>query len=210
MSRGEGATHHRAVIHLALITLLVAALGAAAAARGPEPSAHPGPPRSDAVPCQAGQLAARLATRPPTPGREHVLLVLANRGSSSCGMFGFVGLEMLAPDGSALATDLQRAGAGRPAMEVVVPPAGEAAALLSWTTFSTDEACVAPAGVEVTPPNDTAGLVLAWPTTSLVCRFGQIDLEPVHPVAAARSRASTAGLEAEARPMSSALDRGPA
>ncbi len=209
MSRGEGATHHRAVILLALIALGVAGLGAAAAAE-PAPKAHPGPPQSGAVPCQASHLAARLATRPPTQGREHVLLVLSNRGSSSCGMFGFVGLEMLAPDGSVLATDLQRAGASRPAMEVVVPPAGEAAALLSWTTFSTNEACVAPAGVEVTPPNDTEGLVLAWPSAGLVCRFGQIDLEPVHPVAAARSRASTAGLEAQPRTMPRVLNRGPA
>ncbi|GEM_PF-2312181 len=210
MSRGQAATHHRAVILLALIALGLGGLGATAAAAGPTPTAHPGPPRSGAVPCQASQLAARLATRPPTPGHEHVLLVLSNRGSSSCGMFGFVGLEMLAPDGSALATNLQRAGATRPAMEVVVPPAGEAAALLTWTTFSTDEACVAPAGVEVTPPNDTTGLVLPWPTTSLVCRFGQIDLEPVRPVAGARSRASTAGLEAQPRTMPGVLNRGPA
>ena len=111
MSRGEGATHHRAVILLALIALFVVGLGATTAATGPAASApaHSGPPRSGAVPCQASQLAARLATRPSTPGREHVLLVLSNRGSSSCGMFGFVGLEMRAPDGSALATDMQRA-----------------------------------------------------------------------------------------------------
>jgi hypothetical protein len=202
MTRGEGATHDRAVILVALVGLLVGGLHATAAATaGPlrsTPNRHA--VQSGAVPCQARQLAARLATRRPTPGREHVLLLLLNRGASSCGMFGFVGLEMLGADGSALTTDLQRAGTSRPAVEVVIPPAGEAASQLSWATFSVDEACVAPADVEVTPPNDTGGLVVPWPTASLVCRLGQIDLEPVHAVAAARSRTSVAALEARAAP----------
>jgi hypothetical protein len=182
MTRGEGATQHRAVTLLALLVLLTTGIGATAAGAAGSVPARPVVPRSEAQPCAASQLGARLATRPSTPGRERVLLVLSNRGTSSCGMFGFVGLEMLAPDGSALTTDLQRSVSSRAATEVVVPPAGEAAALLTWVTFRADEACVAPAGAEITPPNDTAALVVPWPTATLVCRFGQIDLEPVHPV----------------------------
>jgi Protein of unknown function (DUF4232) len=214
MTRGEGATHHRAVPLPALVGLLTAVtFTTAAALPGPPRSAPEGSPaRSSEAPCRASQLGARLATRPPTPGREHLLLVLSNRGATSCGMFGFVGLEMLGSDGSTLATDLQRAETSRPPMEVVVPPAGEAAARLSWTTFSTDEACVAPAGVVVTPPNDTSAVVLPWPTTGLVCRFGQLDLEPVHAVTAVRTRppAATSGAQAAAARPVAPLDRGPA
>jgi len=183
MTRGEGATRHRAVTLLALLGLLTSGIGATGAGAARIAPGRSVVARSAARPCEASQLGARLATRRSTPGREHVLLVLSNRSASSCGMFGFVGLEMLAPDGSALTTDLQRSVSSPIATEVVVPPAGEAAALLSWATFEADEACVAPAGAEITPPNDTAALVVPWPTATLVCRFGQIDLEPVHPVA---------------------------
>jgi hypothetical protein len=214
MTRGEGATQHRAVILVALVGLLLGGTTVTAAATAGSARSRLGrapTPRPAAVPCQAGQLAARLATRPPTPGREHLLLVLSNRGASSCGMFGFVGLEMLGPDGAALTTDLQRAGTSRAAMEVVVPPAGAAASLLSWTTFSSDEACVAPARIEVTPPNDSAGLVVPWPTASLVCRLGQIDLEPVQPVAAAHARAPAGAAAAPATAVPRhGVDLGPA
>jgi len=95
-------------------------------------------------------------------------------------MFGFVDLRMLEPDGEALLTDVQRADTNRPATDVVVPPAGQASAQLSWVGIESREACVAPTGLEITPPGDTKSLVATWPVSSLVCQDGELDIEPVH------------------------------
>jgi Protein of unknown function (DUF4232) len=137
-----------------------------------------------ASPCQARQLSVSFSNK---RGRfDHsyrVLLVLTNTAAVPCGMFGFMDLRMLEPDGETLVTDVQRADTSRPAAEVVVPPAGQASAQLSWGGLESSEPCVAPTGLEITPPGDTQFLVAIWPVSrSLVCRYGELDIEPIRRV----------------------------
>jgi hypothetical protein len=95
-------------------------------------------------------------------------------------MVGFLGLQMLGADGQALLTDLERGTVLRPATEVVVPPAGRASTLLSWADVDSEQGCVAPTGIAITPPNDTQVVAATWPVVGLVCQYGEIVTAPVH------------------------------
>jgi hypothetical protein len=95
-------------------------------------------------------------------------------------MVGFLGMRMLDADGQALLTDVERGSALRRATEVTVPPSGHASAPLSWADVDSEQGCVAPAGLAITPPNDTRVVATAWPGVGLVCRYGELETAPVH------------------------------
>lgn len=179
MTSWHGSIHRSA----ALLALLVLVPGGHLALSVPR--SHAGPAdgsasSSDLVPCQGHQLSASFTMTRVTRGRHRVVLVLTNAGPSPCGMVGFLGIKMLAADGQALLTDVERGTVLRPATEVVVRPAGQASTLLSWADVDSEQGCVAPAGVAITPPNDTQVVATTWPVVGLVCQYGQIETAPVH------------------------------
>jgi hypothetical protein len=135
-----------------------------------------------ASPCQTRQLSVSFTNKRGSFDHSYrVLLVLTNKAAVPCGMFGFMDLRMVEADGESLITDVQRADTSQPAAEVVVPPAGQASAQLSWTGLESSEPCVAPTGLEITPPGDTQVLSATWPVAStLVCRYGELDIQPIH------------------------------
>lgn len=137
--------------------------------------------RPAAAPCQTRQLSVSFTDKRGNFDHSYrVRLVLTNHAAVPCGMFGFMDLRMVEADGESLITDVQRADTSRPAAEVVVPPAGQASAQLSWTGLESSEPCVAPTGLLITPPGDTHVLTATWPVArSLVCRYGELDIEPI-------------------------------
>src|SRR5712692_2082009 len=137
-SRGvtrRGASTCRLAVPIALAVGLVAAgCNESASSSGSSLSNATRPATSvGASPCQTSQLSVSFTNKRGRPDHSYrVVLVLTNTAAVPCGMFGFVDLRMLEPDGEALLTDVQRADTNRPATDVVVPPAGQASAQLSW------------------------------------------------------------------------------
>ena len=180
---GRGSTNRLAIAIAVLVGLVVPYGTSVSLSAASTPKSAPLEPPA-AAPCQTRQLSVSFTNK---RGRfDHsyrVLLVLTNTAASPCGMFGFMDLRMLEPDGETLITDVQRADTSRTAAEVLVPPAGQASAQLSWAGLDSSEPCVAPTGLEIIPPSDTQFLVATWPVaSSLVCRYGELDIEPIRRV----------------------------
>jgi Protein of unknown function (DUF4232) len=171
---------HRSAALLALLALVPAGhLTSSAPRSGSAPPAG-SVAAADLVPCQGRQLSAAFTMTRVIRGRHRVVLVLTNASAAPCAMVGFVGLRMLGADGDGLLTDVERGAALRPPSEVVVPPAGQASTLLSWTDVDSAQGCVAPSGIAITPPNDTQVVATTWPVVGLVCEYGRIEAAPVH------------------------------
>ncbi len=171
---------HRSAALLALLTLVPAGGLAWSAPRSGSAPAAGSVSSADLVPCQGHQLSASFTMTRVARGRHRGVLVLTNAGPGSCAMVGFLGLRMLGADGDVLVTDVERGDLLRPPTEVVVPPAGRASTLLSWSDVDSAQGCVAPSGIAITPPNDTQVLATSWPVVGLVCEYGQIEAAPVH------------------------------
>jgi Protein of unknown function (DUF4232) len=167
-----------AILAVAATPVAGPALPAGAASRASVPAP---PPVASPPPCTAGDLAPSFVSARSTTSTRRLVLVLANVGTRACGMIGYVGVTLLGSDGRPLVTDPERAASGETATEVFVPASGRASVLLSWDATDVTGGCVAPSAVAVSPPNDPATLVDAWPAPTLVCRFGRIDVTPVRP-----------------------------
>jgi uncharacterized protein DUF4232 len=175
-------TYRFAVLFALVVGLVAGGCNGSVASSGSSTSSSAPPVASlGASPCQASQLSVSFTNKRGRADHSYrVVLVLTNTAAFPCGMFGFVDLRMLEPDGETLITDVERANTNRRATDVVVPPSGQASAQLSWVGIESREACVAPTGLEITPPGDTRFVVVTWPVSSLVCQDGQLDIEPVH------------------------------
>lgn len=152
---------------------VVAALGALAALDGAWASA--------ASQCRVSQLSARAG--PSQAGLGHVgfVLVLTNRSATSCATGGFVGLQRLGARHRPLITDTHR-GSGYlyrspPPRTILLAPGHSVSAGVEWLdgpVGSEPDSCSA-AGhfLEVTPPDDTAHLVIRAATAD--CDHGYVS-----------------------------------
>jgi hypothetical protein len=137
-------------------------------------------PRNDT--CLVGQLSAAITNANAGAGQREATVVFANTGSQSCTMFGYIGMQLLGTGGASIPTNVVRTP-GSPTL-VTVAPGAKASAALQWGAIAgsgepTNGPCEPePQQVQITPPNETHQLVVAW-TGGPVCEQGTINTKPV-------------------------------
>lgn len=167
----------------------------------PEPSAAPSPPGAPSEPpapsagvpddvpgssapalarCTVEELEARLEPGDPGAGQRSASIVLTSTAGGPCLVQGYGGGRLVAADGTALPTDLQRTGDG--GQPVVLDPGQSVSSLLHWGAVpgegdaQSGDCQPTPATLEVTPPDETRQLEVEW-TFGPVCRQGHIEQE---------------------------------
>ena len=161
----------RTPITIAVLTLTAAAVPAAAAST------------SSVAPCRTSDLSARLGRVDAGAGQRYVTLTLTNRSGHSCHTYGYVGMQLLDGRGHALPTSVVRDRSQRPA-RVTLAPGGHASTVLHWSVIPSSadphgQCGPAPRRLEVTPPDETTHLTIAW-AGGQVCERGQITVTRLH------------------------------
>jgi hypothetical protein len=97
-------------------------------------------------------------------------------------MLGYIGMQLLAAGGATIPTNVVRTP-GSPVL-VTLRPGGKASAALQWGAIPgqgepTTGLCEPdPQQTQITPPNETHQLVVAW-SGGPVCEQGTINTKPV-------------------------------
>jgi hypothetical protein len=134
--------------------------------------------------CTTSELSTTLIPGSPGAGQRYATLELMNNSRHSCHTYGHVGLQFLGRHGRRVAT--HAVWDSVPAPHRVVIPAGAAAtAQLHWAvvpgTGDQSGPCVTPpTHIEITPPDETSSLTIAW-TGGVVCERGRIDVSALVP-----------------------------
>ena len=131
------------------------------------------------VRCHTADLSGRLGFIQGAAGSRFGPLVLKNRSSHTCTLFGYVAGQLYDGAGRAIPTHIVR-DQSRPRRTVVVAPGGRAFAELHWSAIPTGGArsCPRPRTFAVTPPDERTQLRVRW-TAGRVCGHGRIDVRPV-------------------------------
>lgn len=138
---------------------------------------------ASATGCHIPQLSASFGQVGAGAGNRYVRVILTNHGIGSCSTIGYVGVQLLGPAGQTVPTNVVRDGAGTPTT-VVLAPGAQASALLHWGAIAggsepQNAPCeVSPQQVQITPPNETQPLTIAW-SFGPVCGQGRIDAGPL-------------------------------
>lgn len=165
------------------LLLLVAGCGARQETVSAEGSLSMGAPSSTApgiIRCDASVLKGLIEPTDSGAGNRYGKLVVTNNGAQPCTLNGYSGLQLLAEDGSAVPTKLERvANPGPKALELA--PSAKAVANLHWTVVPTDAEPVdkpcQPEAKKATaiPPDETEPLTFSWPFGP-VCGGGRIEI----------------------------------
>ena len=131
------------------------------------------------VRCHTADLSGRLGFIQGAAGSRIGPLVLKNRSSHACTLFGYIGGRLDNAVGRAIPTRIVR-DHSVPRHTVVVPPGRAAFVDLHWLAIpaGTARSCPQPRSFAVTPPDERTQLRVRW-TASWVCGHGRIDVRPV-------------------------------
>jgi Protein of unknown function (DUF4232) len=131
------------------------------------------------VRCHTADLSARFGFIEGAAGSRFGPLVLKNRSSHACTLFGYIGGQLYNAAGRPIRTQIVR-DHSRPEHTVTVAPGHSAFADLDWVVIPPDDArrCPQPRTFAVTPPDERTQLRVRW-TASWVCDHGRIDVRPV-------------------------------
>jgi Protein of unknown function (DUF4232) len=134
--------------------------------------------------CSTSELSAMLVPGSPGAGQRYATLELMNNSRYACHTYGHVGLQFLGSHGQRVATDVIWDSVPAP-RRVVIPAGGAATAQLHWAavpgTRDQSGPCVTPpTHVEITPPDETSHLEIAW-KGGIVCERGRIDVTALVP-----------------------------
>jgi len=133
----------------------------------------PGPGR-----CHTADLTAGLHQLDPGAGQRYDVLVLTNRSTSSCRVYGYGGIQLLDAARRPLPTQQLR-GRYAPPQLVLLRPGASAHSVLHWTVVpdnaegQTWPCQPTPSYLLVTPPDETQPITVVWSSGS-VCQHGQI------------------------------------
>lgn len=107
--------------------------------------------------CHTGELKADLQIQPDHPGSAMVLLT--NKGTRTCTLYGYLGYDGLRADNSALHLPTNRVAHPGAPIEVTLKPQTTAFSGLKWTWCDkVSPSCDSVATVVVTPPDETTQL----------------------------------------------------
>jgi hypothetical protein len=134
--------------------------------------------------CTTSELSAMIVPGSPGAGQRYATLELMNNSRNACHTYGHVGLQFLGRDGRPVATDVIWDSNPAP-RRVVIPAGGAATAQLHWAavpgTGDQSGPCVTPpTQIEITPPDETSHLEIAW-KGGVVCERGRIDVAALIP-----------------------------
>src|SRR5450631_4032118 len=140
-----------------------AASPAPVATTQPGTAGAPAPPGTGSPRCHTSQLAAAFTgLNAASGGQRGMTLILTNRSTSACYVYGYEGLGFLGSRGSPLPTHLTRVNV--PHAQVTLRPGGNAQAMLTWRAYPDPSgALVYPQLTEITPPDEYAYLMARWP-----------------------------------------------
>ena len=132
--------------------------------------------------CRTGQLSSAFTgLNAASGGSEGMTLVLTSHSSSSCYLYGYVGLQLLGAHlgfPAPLPTQVTRVKA--PHQPVTLAPGGNAQALLTWHSSTLAGGKLEyPQRVEITPPDAYRYLTGMWPKVPV--DNGQIAVWPLRP-----------------------------
>lgn len=151
--------------------------GATTPAPGPTASATGAATPADTR-CHTWQLDVHLTDAGAAAGNRYVKIVLTNRSTSTCYVFGFGGMLLLDAAKHPLPTVLVRAAGSSP-HRLKLLPGGTVSSRLHWSDVPTgSKTCMPePKYAEVTPPDERTFIVTSW-IMGPVCDHGRIDQEP--------------------------------
>lgn len=203
--RGKGSPARLVLFALAGALLLAACGGRAGAGAGPtvppatsdsasaspstDPSASPSAASgsSSATRCHTTELQALLKPGGGGAGHAGLILVLTNTGQRSCDVYGYVGMRLLASGASPMPTTVKRGGGylfsdPGPAL-VKLAPGQAASAGVEWSTVpgpgDPTTGCPMSAALEITPPDETAHLVVSRAIGA--CQQGTLQTTALQP-----------------------------
>jgi uncharacterized protein DUF4232 len=131
------------------------------------------------VRCHTSELSGRLGLIQGAAGSRIGPLVLKNRSSHTCTLFGYIGGQLYNAAGRPLRTRIVR-DHSRPEYTITVAPGHRAFADLHWSAIpsGTARSCPQPRTFAVTPPDERTQLRVHW-KGGWVCGHGRIDVRPV-------------------------------
>jgi hypothetical protein len=131
------------------------------------------------VRCHTADLSGRLGFIQGAAGSRIGPLVLKNRSSHTCTLFGYIGGRLYNAAGRPIPTRIVR-DHSVPRHTVVVAPGRSAFVDLHWLAIppGTARACPQPRTFAVTPPDERTQLRVRW-KDGWVCGHGRIDVRPV-------------------------------
>jgi hypothetical protein len=136
----------------------------AAAARTPAaqtPAGAAAGGRASAPRCHTSQLSAAFTgLNAAMGGVRGTTLILTNRSGATCSVYGYPGLAFATSGGAAMATHLT--WVKQPRATVVLRPAGNAQAMLTWRVNAAAPTAPGPDVVHITPPDEYASLRAGW------------------------------------------------
>ncbi|RCG23975.1 DUF4232 domain-containing protein [Sphaerisporangium album] len=128
--------------------------------------------------CHTSALAARAGRVDAGAGQRYAPVVLTNRSSRTCWVYGYVGLIMIDGRGDVLRTRTRRDGTTP--RKVTLRPRASAYTTLHWTEVRSgrETACPASARLIILPP-DEVGTHLEIPFRAAPCDDGRLDVSPL-------------------------------
>jgi len=204
--RGKGSPARLVLFALAGALLLAACGGRAGAGAGPtvppatsdsasaspstDPSASPSAAasaNSSSTRCHTTELQALLKPGGGGAGHAGLILVLTNTGQRSCDVYGYVGMRLLASGASPMPTTVKRGGGylfSDPGPALVKLTPGQAASSgVEWSTVpgpgDPSTGCPMSAALEITPPDETAHLVVGRAIGA--CQQGTLQTTALQP-----------------------------
>ncbi|MGX1972133.1 DUF4232 domain-containing protein [Streptomyces kronopolitis] len=149
--------------------------GAAGKQSGSAPAANAGRSGSGPERCHTSGLKAAFATGgdaapdPNASGSTTTSVVLTNKGSRACKIGGFAGVDLKSENGGerwSLARSTAKHGS------ITLQPGDSTDFTINVLLTKEDTGFYQPAYADVTPPNETSSLTIAWPWGTLVDQRG--------------------------------------
>jgi hypothetical protein len=141
----------------------------------------PVPPTTPTGPdrCHTADLTAGLHNLDSAAGSRYAAVVLTNRTSSTCRVYGYGGVQLLDAARHPLPTHQIR-DRSTPPRPVLLRAGGSVSARLHWsavpdsTESQTGPCQPTPAYLLVTPPDETQPITVAWSSSEAACSHGRI------------------------------------
>ncbi|CAL9280584.1 DUF4232 domain-containing protein [Streptomyces sp. SudanB182_2057] len=148
----------------------------ATASPGTASSASPGVPGR----CHTSELSASVGTNRPGAGQFSFALVVTNSSRRTCTVHGFPGVAFVDAAGETVTPAPERATGEKPRTVTLAPGASAWSALTYTNPALTGVTTVIPAGLHVTPPDETASLPVRW-AGGAVSNTGKASVPAVTP-----------------------------
>ncbi|MFD9883428.1 DUF4232 domain-containing protein [Streptomyces alboflavus] len=128
--------------------------------------------------CKTADLAIDAADAAPDETSGRIDVTMVNRGSTTCSATGFAGVDIKDADNTSNPIERSRA---QPRVTTLGP--GDSAVFnLAYDIDSTGDSLTSPTDIEVTPPNETHSVTLAWPEGAGAIKGAYTDVQvyPTH------------------------------